>query len=38
MVYVKGLEDEKRILNTKLQSLEKGLQQVIDAETSLLND
>jgi exonuclease SbcC len=33
-VYVKGLEDEKRILNTKLQSLQKDLQQVIDAETS----
>lgn len=33
-VYVKGLEDEKRILNTKLQSLQNDLQQVIDAETS----
>ncbi len=33
-VDIKGLEDEKRILNTKLQSLRKDLQQVIDAETS----
>lgn len=33
-VYVKGLEDEKRILNTKLQSFQNDLQQVIDAETS----
>ena len=31
---IKGLEDEKRILNTKLQSLQNDLQQVIDAETS----
>ena len=33
-VDIKGLEDEKRILNTKLQSLQNDLQQVIDAETS----